>query len=303
MAVEIVNEVKPYPELSGICEEIKVQYRRRVHFIKCKNRLRNCLFAHVALTLGYRSNLDKKQREKIWDEAEKLVKSVLDGTAKSDLSGMIKHTWMAVEVLENVASQYEKTMVKLASQTPVAGWVKEPEQRGFSLLSLANVIGECGDLNNYSSPSKVWRRMGCAPFTKEDETLMGGTWKGRKGNRKGLATLSSAEWEEYGYCPRRASVRYMIGANFVKQNGDGPYRRRWLEAKRKAYYKHPEWDWKPCPKCEGRANVGEVCKVCGGTGMKCARAHNHGLLLAAKLLLLNLWLQWTGTEWREWRPW
>lgn len=69
----------------------------------------------------------------------------------------------------------------------------------------------------------------------------------------------------------------------------GPYRLRYLEAKVRAYATHPEWDWSPCLVCKGK---GKSCSTCGGTGQKCKRAHLHGMLLATKLLLKNLWIEW-----------
>ena len=46
---------------------------------------------------------------------------------------------------------------------------------------------------------------------------MGATWKSKGG-------LSAAEWEEFGYSPRRRSVAFVFGENLVKLNfvgGDG----------------------------------------------------------------------------------
>ena len=85
-----------------------------------------------------------------------------------------------------------------------------------------------------------------------------------------------------GYSPRRRSIAYLIGEGLVKQNfvsggqGDGrlesesgsagPYRSRYDQKKAEFAEKHP--DYKPL------------------------RCHLHGMLLATKLLLKNLWIEW-----------
>src|SRR5262249_44139760 len=134
----------------------------------------------------------------------------------SPAAGLIESSSIAAGGFDKMVVQLDKQMEKLAKTLPVAAWAKFPERRGFGLLSLATIIGETGDLNNYPNPAKVWRRMGCAPFTSDGKTLMGATWKsGREGK------LSSDEWEEYGYSPRRRSVMFVIGECLVKQNGGG----------------------------------------------------------------------------------
>ena len=52
----------------------------------------------------------------------------------------------------------EKKLEKLAKQLPVWSWVENV--RGVGPLSLAQMIGELGDLSGYSNPAKPWKRMG-----------------------------------------------------------------------------------------------------------------------------------------------
>jgi hypothetical protein len=208
----------------------------------------------------------------------------------------------------------KKCVIRLPVANSPEAWLNRPEQRGFGALFLAILIGETGDLNTYTNPGKVWRRMGCAPWTFNptgeeggEKTLMGATWRsGREGK------LPASEWEAFGYSPRRRSIAYLVGEGIVKQNGkdsaetakkkreagrdvitvNGPYHQRYTSAKAHAYETHPEWDWKDCEECEGAGRVdGETCK-CGGAGKKCLRAHRHGMLLATKMLFRNLWMEW-----------
>ena len=161
-------------------------------------------------------------------------------------------------------------------------------------MSLAIVAAEAGDLCNYANPGKLWKRLGCAPFTDEritGKTLMGSTWKSK---REG--SLDADQWQEFGYSPRRRSISYLFGENIIKNNQDGPYRKRYDEAKAKAVEDHP--DWIKCSKCEGTGKNKKRtnCSNCKGTGIVMMRCHLHGMLLATKLLLKHLWVEWNRLE-------
>jgi len=260
----------------------------------------NRLQATVAGTLGYSSGLKEADRLKLFKEATGIIKGVIDGE-QHPLRSIILTTNIAVDGYDTQQDIFEKEMLALVKTLPVASWVAEPNQAGFGLMSLAVIIGETGDLNNYPNPAKVWKRLGCAPFTKGEETLMGASWKSRAGNKKGLQKLTAEDWTNFGYPPRRRSVSYIIGENLIKQNGSGIYRSRWLEAKIRARQTHPEWEWKPCDKCKGKNHAKKKCLTCGGIGEKCGHAHKHGMLLATKLILKNLWLEWTNTPFQPYK--
>jgi len=274
--------------VAAISTELQSLQKQRAWYMKSRNMIANRLQATVAGTIGYHTNMDPVKRKGVFAEATKLIRQTVDGDAEPECKSLILTTMIAVDAYNHAKTAIEKEMTKAVKSLPIAEWVAQPDQRGFGILFTGIIIGETGDLCNYANPGKVWRRLGCAPWTKDGETLMGATWKGRsksKGNK-----LHAADWEEFGYSPRRRSIAYLIGDGLIKQNGDGPYRARWLEAKVRALETHPEWEWKPCEKCKTAEGT---CKTCGGTGQKCGRAHSHGMLLASKLLLKNLWIEWT----------
>lgn len=264
-------------ETRGISDDLQRLQRQKVWYRKSRIMVENRLRATVAGSLGYESRMPEKERAAKFREATKLIKAVLDGEQSHELDSMIRTTAIAIDGFGGTEDAIEKTMVKLAKSLPVSGWVDQPEQRGFGLSSLATLIGETGDLSLYPNPGKVWRRMGCAPYQSGEKTLMGATWRG---GREGK--LSAAEWEAFGYSPRRRSIAFVIGEGLIKQNfmragGDttieteatgapGPYRARYDFAKAALAEKNP--DYKPL------------------------RCHRHGMLLATKLLMKNLWIEW-----------
>lgn len=249
------------------------------------NRLR----ATVAGALGYEAGATKEaDRRKFMERADSEIKRIANSNPDGDSAPywmLVKNTMVGIRAFDDEKDAVEREMVKLAKELPVASWVNEPEQRGFGILMLALVIGETGDLFNYSNPAKVWRRMGCAPHTYEGKTLMGATWKSGKEGR-----LPADEWKRYGYCPRRRSLAYLIGEGLVKHN-KSIYRQRYDEAKALAAKKHP--DWIKCRVCGGTGKTKRgSCSNCRGTGKVMKRCHLHAMLLASKLLLKNLWIEW-----------
>lgn len=299
-----------------VIKEISNLQRRRTRLMKTRNMNSNRLEAVVASDLGYHSGMKESDRKKLFTEARKVIKGVEDDKTDYHYADVVQAHLQAIACFERPMADVTKSMEDLAQQLPVADWVRQPEQKGFKWLFLAIVIGETGDLANYANPAKVWRRMGCAPFTFDGKTQMGATWKSGK-----YGKLTSEAWSEFGYSPRRRSIAYQIGANFMMQNftkngkgngdrivvteaasanpsragdhtlatestgagsnggkgpGDnisatdaqvaGPYRRRYDQAKAIMHAHHPDY---PPQRC-----------------------HLHGMLLATKLLLKNLWIEW-----------
>lgn len=270
--------VQPIASVPGVAAELQVLQRQRAVVLKSRNMQSNRLQALVAGTLGYHSGMPEKERTKKFTEAAALIRRISDGEeSDNSLRDVVRVTLVGIDAFNAMKVALEKEMTALAKRLPVAAWVQRPEQRGFGLLFLAIVIGETGDLANYTNPAKVWRRLGCAPHTFNGKTAMGATWRAGKEGK-----LPAEEWEAFGYNPRRRSIAYLIGEGLMKQNfvrdgaGEmcseteggvtGPYRARYDEAKARAKEVHPDW-----------------------SDLRC---HRHGMLLAAKRLLRELWAEW-----------
>lgn len=210
--------------LVDLCADLVSLQRQRTIILKSRNMQSNRLQAIVAGTIGYSTKLAEKERAKKFSEASKLIKDVAEGKASSPLKSVILTTLVGINQFNDLKSELEKQMTKRAKLLPVAEWVGQPEQRGFGLLFLAIIIGETGNLTHtgfneeskpigYPNPAKLVRRLCCAPWTFEGQTLMGATWRSGR-----LGKLPASEWEKYGYSPRRRSISYLIGEGIVKQN-------------------------------------------------------------------------------------
>jgi hypothetical protein len=258
------KEADPAADINHACEEIQRLQRKRVVAIKSRVMQTNRLVAVIAGTLGYEARMSEKDRKAKMDEAAAAIKGVRGGTASHDYDMLIHATLDGADGLESLEGNFLKEMVGHARTLPVAAWAEGV--RGFGVPMLSVVIGESGNLTNYPNPAKVWKRFGCAPWTYRGKTLMGSTWRcGRDGKEK--VTLAADQWEEFGYSPRRRAVAYLIG--YALRNGNQDiYRAQYDEARADMLRKRPD-----------------------ASPQRCDR---HGMLLATKLLLLNLWATWHG---------
>lgn len=247
--------------IADTCRQLSELQRIRVAVLKSRQAIDNRLRATVATVMGYHAGLDPEARKAAHAKAQELIDAIGDDCNCADdsrrvasrVSGIVKNTGIARAGFQTFLSALELEMTKLAKSLPVAEWVKSV--RGFGLLNLAIIVGECGDLSGYANPAKVWRRMGCAPFNGK----MGSTWK-RKGG------LSAEQWTEYGYCQRRRAIAFCLADCLIKSN-DGDYRKRYDDVKAaKLVLEDEAW-----PKL---------------------RCHLHASLLTAKRAMRDLWRAW-----------
>jgi hypothetical protein len=277
---------RPYKNdaTAKLCLEIQKTQKHRLLVMGSRIMNQNRLTSVVVETCGYSAWNNEKDREKARARAREIIEAAKlgDWTGVSAGTRDVVATMSAIlQTLQEVEDRDSARLEELAAQLPVAAWVNQEEQKGFDFRSLGTIIGETGDLRRYANPGKVWRRLGLAPFEKDGIRLMGSTWRyGKQGK------LAKEDWEEFGYSKRRRSRSYIIGQNLMmcnfrltgRKTSDGKakkesliYRRRYEEA-REAYDKrHP-----PKPK----------------TLYSPKRSQLHGMLLASKLLVKNLWIEW-----------
>lgn len=232
-----------------LCEQIRDLHRQRCFAMEQRKRNDLALGAFIRIQLGWSRNLPEKERATIAKQAMQLIKKP-DGEweefitdAKSGADIWVKREKAALKLMEKLAKELP------AWETFGTGI------RGFGAGSLAVIVGEAGDLSNYSSHSKLWKRMGLA--------VMDGIRQG------GLAKGAGAEaWIEHGYSPSRRSRMWNIGDTIIKGNRDGYYRKVYLDRKAFELAREPE--------------------------MKPIKAHRRAQRYLEKRLLKHLWQAWRG---------
>lgn len=183
---------------SAVFADIRHHYRLRVRYHKAEKSLTlQCKAMLRSLCDG-----DKKEANKMFDAIE-------GGQMSGDTQVQSALLIAAVVVCEpflvsralfkTYRMAEEKVITKLVKTLPIWPWVKA--QCGLGALSFACLVGETGDLNNYATVSKVWKRMGYAVIRGQRQ---------RKTTDEALAI-------EMGYSPSRHSVGWNIGAGFIRQ--------------------------------------------------------------------------------------
>lgn len=157
------------------------------------------------------------------DERDEEGQSRVDTRSRTvDLAALVSLPYqLAEEPLRVHRARLEKRLELLVRDLPVYPWVESV--RGFGALGLAQIVGETGDLSNYDTPAKVWKRMGLAVIN---------------GGRQRRVTGDEAF--EHGYNPARRSVMWVIGDSLLKGNRDGAYRTYYLSEKERQRELHPD---------------------------------------------------------------
>jgi hypothetical protein len=259
-----------------LCDRIcEAQYRRRF-YIKRLVMTENALRALVRRRMGWSPDLSEAEREKINARAAGVVAKLMadkpvaekDRAAATDVAHDAERIRAARIPLQEGRRDAEMVMERAAKQLPVYAWVKTV--RGFSALGLAVIVAEAGgDLTatpgNYPNPDKLKRRLGLAPFKGK----AGKSW--RVGEKWAGRTLTSAEWQEFGYdASRRAEVWGFIDQN-VERAFTGKYRA--IYDTEKARFKEK--------------------------GTQPIHAQAHARRVVAQEVVIDLWRVWNGYAPRE----
>jgi hypothetical protein len=203
---------------SEIIDLIRAKHRERCFAMDQRKRLDLALGAFLRLMMGWRKDLPEAERKAIAAE----VSGMMDDGG-GPWAEVIAASRIGSAPFEKIEGDAKKEMARLAKQLP-AWETFGTKHRGFGEVSLAVIIAEAGDLSNYATHSKLWRRMGMAPYSREGVTKSGKQWRVEGG-------LSDKDWTAFGYSPKRRSAMYVIEDSLYRQQGF--YREVYL--KRKEY--------------------------------------------------------------------
>jgi len=242
--------------------EIREHFAQWEAIVRSQTRQTNATLAFVRRAIGYESRMEEKERDRVAALAKKIVGLIEDGkpippelqTVAETVRPFVECSMQGGKPFDDQRARVEERMIELADTLPGAAFAKSV--RAFGLKALAKIIGMTGDLTNYATPCKVWRRLSLAPF----QGKAGSTWR-REGG------LNAEQWTEFGYSPGKSAIMFTIGDVLIKMNGpEGEYRK--LYDSRKAYELAREPDMQPM------------------------KAHRRAQRYMVKRLILNLWKAW-----------
>lgn len=236
-------------------DAIRAWHRERCFAMEQRKRINLALGAYVRTRLGWSMALPDAERKKIAARAAATVKKPAD-----EFANIVSATKLASEPFEDIEKHAVKEMDAMARSLPA--WASfGADIRGFGPGSLAVIVGEAGDLSNYSTHSKLWKRLGLAVF---DGQRQGQVEKGLSKEDRAAAYIA------HGYSPQRRSRIWNIGDSLIKGNKDGVYRAVYLERKKYELARDPE--------------------------MRPIKAHRRAQRYMEKRLLKHLWQAWRACK-------
>lgn len=183
-------------------------------------------------------------------------------------------TMVSVQPFIAMQAERERKMEKLVKQLPIAAWIDTVP--GVSCGGVAQIIGECGNLSNYATERKLWKRLGFAPY----DGLAMSSWKRETWRPR---TLSSAEWIDNPFKGERYAIMAQIAQwLWVKQwtgaakteDGqgapNGTYGQVYFDRRQATALSHEDW----------------------------TKGHSHAdaLRVMMKRFLADLWQEWRSKD-------
>ncbi len=178
--------------------------------VSLENRMRGLVRSQLGFSTRKKveemNKAELKQAEAFKEEAKKIVTALLKGKDTDNnrvlsLAGFIN----AYNELEASRKDIEAQMIQYAKKLPYYEWAME--QPGIADLSFATLLAEIVDLNDYSNPAKVWKRMGVG--------VIGGERQRKVAGNAELAV-------EHGYNAQRRSEIWNISKRIVMQKNRRP---------------------------------------------------------------------------------
>jgi hypothetical protein len=251
---------------------------RRKFCIKAATKLRNSVGALARRALGWSLELSEAERKKIEARASTITATAIAGKEQSAANREVFEVIapelvvvrLALEPLETRRNEIELQMKKLTRKLPAYDFMQGVA--GFGELGLAVLVGESGDLSNYSGVRKLWKRLGLAPY----EGKACSTWRMKGG-------LTADEWTTLGYKPTRLAEIYSCVTE--------PMAKHQIESAKKS---ETEFG-KPAGKY-GEIYVKRREQLAGVEGMTRGHAQKDALRIMTKALVFDLWRAWNGSD-------
>jgi len=180
---------------------IKTLYKQRNDIIRAHGNLTRQVTSICRHAVGYNTFLPEKQRAAAKKAGDRLLDDLKAGNPEAAI--VFDSAGYLLNVIEQSGFDKQKHTIEKKMATAVASLDIEAfitEVRGFSPTQLANIVGEAGDIANYGTVSRLWKRMGMAVIDGVRQS---------KQSDKGKAL-------DHGYNPSRRSAMWNIGETIIK---------------------------------------------------------------------------------------
>nr|WP_314074606.1 hypothetical protein [uncultured Roseococcus sp.] len=243
-----------------------ISYQRQRQFcIISQSRIDRSCESLLARVLGFTAEMEATQRKAVYAKAAAFRRAIEKGEpgASPELapySPLIQQSAASRAAWDILRRNTEKEMQAIARRLPAWTWASGV--LGLSAVGLASIIGETGDLANYATKERVWKRLGLA--------VIDGISQQRRSGAEQAAL--------HGFNPKRRAVVWNIG--------DVMLRAQWRGARDDA----PAHPIGPYGAVYGRRKAHTVNRE----GWTPKHRDNDARRVMTKALIEDLWRVWHG---------
>jgi hypothetical protein len=269
------------PDVDTVCIALKEMQVLRKFVIKTQIRITNSATALAARMCGYEATDDEASREKQWRRADGIVSRALVGKPPLDddkavvlaIGEELEMVKFALKPIEHRLDIIKREMARQAACLSLGNFVDATH--GFNLLGLAVIVGEAGNLSNYSTVRKLWRRLGYG-MAQGHEDKAYSTWRFSGG-------LSKDDWIKAGYSPQRLAEIYgVVTVPLMMHKKKNKYGAVYDARRARTLVTHPEW-WVDK---NGKTKLTKDGVPCSKHGDEDAKR------VATKVFMADLWSEW-----------
>ena len=198
---QISEVVTPHYRDVETIASIKALYKQRNDIIRAHGNLTRQVTSICYHAAGFNTFLPEKERAAAMKAGNRLLAALKIGDPAAET--VFDSAGYLLGVIERSEFDKQKHLIEKKMAVAVGSLDMDlfiKEVRGFSHTQLANIIGEAGDISNYGTVSRLWKRMGLAVID---------------GVRQSKQTDKSKALD-HGYNPSRRSAMWNIGETIIK---------------------------------------------------------------------------------------
>ena len=227
------------PDIDQVCGAIQDLQVRRKFIIKMETANTNMVKALVARMCGFDPNAEETAREKVWTRAGQIVRRALaerqqdeaDLPIAKSVAPELEMVRRMLEPLLIRREEVEVEMARLAMELPV-----NIQVTGFKAIGLAVIVGEAGNLSNYATIRKLWRRFGLGMAPGHE----GKAYSTHR--RDGTFAGAPDEWIKAGYSPKRlGQVFGVVTVPLFMAKAKNQYGAVYQKRREHTAITHPDW--------------------------------------------------------------
>jgi len=274
--------------LDRLCRAIQEAQVERKFAIQMEMGIVQRIAARVVRAFQLDHDAPEASRKAAWVRAERVVRRGLqdkpqaeeDAAIGAALSDHLTVARLSLAPVTAFRDRVEAEMVKAAEALPAFALTERTP--GFKALGLAVIVGEAGDLSNYASERKLWRRLGLGVAPGHEEHAYS-TWKG--------LGLPTGEWDapefpgqprRAGYSPRRLGQIYgVVTVPLMMFKARHKYGEHYDKRRAHTEITHPTGTFAECKADPSRWTP--------------AHSHADAMRIMTKALVEDLWKEWRGS--------